>query len=81
VAVADAWQGRSLGQAALLLLEAVAQAHSRAAIELTTMQSNDKAYRCYERVGYEYLGIIRNPVGVRIILGIFLGRVCVDWSI
>lgn len=47
LAVADAWHGRGLGQAALLLMEAVARAHERAALELTTMQGNERAFRCY----------------------------------
>lgn len=64
IAVADAWQRRGLGCALLLLLENVARMTGRKAIELTTMQTNEPAYRAYIRAGYEYLGIIRNPVGV-----------------
>ena len=64
LAVADDWHGRGLGGALLLLLEAAARAEGRAALELTTMPSNEGAYRAYVKAGYEDQGIIRNPVGV-----------------
>ena len=64
LAVADAYQGMGLGGALLRLLEAAARATGTAgALELTTMQTNARAKRAYERAGYECLGIIRNPVG------------------
>jgi len=64
LAVADAYQGIGLGTSLLLLLEAMARSTGRVAIELTTMQGNDTAYRTYLNAGYAFLGIIRNPVGV-----------------
>jgi ribosomal protein S18 acetylase RimI-like enzyme len=64
LAVADAYQGIGLGTSLLLLLEAMARSTGRVAIELTTMQGNDAAYRTYLNAGYALLGIIRNPVGV-----------------
>lgn len=63
VAVADEWHGCCLGRTMLLVLEAAAAAADRHAIELTTMQTNARARRAYESVGYELVGIIRNPVG------------------
>jgi RimJ/RimL family protein N-acetyltransferase len=64
LAVADEWHGRGLGSTLLLFLECTAKAEGRKALELTTMQTNDVAYRAYIRAGYEDQGIIRNPIGV-----------------
>lgn len=44
IAVADAWHGRGLGPALLLLLEVVAKREGRKALELTTMQNNEREY-------------------------------------
>ena len=63
IAVADAWHGCGLGRCLLLLLEVAALITGCRAIELTTVQTNERARRAYESVGYEMLGIIRNPVG------------------
>ena len=63
VAVADAYHGCGLGRCVLLLLEASARAIGAAAIELTTVPTNERARHAYESVGYELLGTIRNPVG------------------
>jgi RimJ/RimL family protein N-acetyltransferase len=64
LAVADDWHGRGLGSMLLLFLECIGKAEGRKALELTTMQENEVAYRAYIRAGYEYQGIIRNPIGV-----------------
>ena len=64
LAIADGWHRRGLGNALLLALEEMARVEGKAALELTTMQDNDAAYRAYLKAGYEYLGIIRNPIGV-----------------
>jgi RimJ/RimL family protein N-acetyltransferase len=63
VAVADGHHGCGLGRCMLLLLEVAMKGEGRRAIELTTMQTNARARKAYESVGYELLGIIRNPVG------------------
>ena len=64
VAVADAWHCKGLGGTLLQLLEGIARKQNKDAIQLTTMPLNENAYRAYVRAGYEYLGIIRNPLGV-----------------
>lgn len=64
IAVADEWHGKGLGSSLLLLLEAHAREMNKAALELTTMASNENAFNAYVGTGYELLGIIRNPVGV-----------------
>ena len=64
IAVADAFHGRGLGQQMLALLERVCIAEGKPAIELTTMQDNERAHMAYRKAGYEDLGIIRNPLGV-----------------
>lgn len=64
VAVADELHGRGLGQALIRLLDGAARHLNRAAIELTTMQDNARAFATYRRYGFEDLGIIRNPLGV-----------------
>ena len=63
LAVADAWQGRGLGSRLLGLASAAARAMGRPALELTTMQSNDRALGVYVRAGWECLGLIHNPLG------------------
>ena len=64
IAVADEWHGRGLGSSLLLVLEAHAREMNKAALELTTMTSNETAFNAYVAAGYELLGMIRNPVGV-----------------
>ncbi len=63
VAVADAFHGCGLGRCVLLLLETAATNLGCRAIELTTVPTNERARRAYESVGYQVLGVIRNPVG------------------
>ena len=64
IAVCDAWHGRGLAKHMLTLLEKVCLAEKKPAIELTTMQDNERAHSVYLKAGYEDLGIIRNPLGV-----------------
>jgi GNAT superfamily N-acetyltransferase len=77
LAVADEWQGRGLGKLLLGVLEACARHTGRLGIELTTMQNNEVAYKAYCAAGYEYLGIIRNPIGVDVTAA-FRGEVVAD---
>ena len=63
LAVADAWQGRGLGSRLLGLVARMGRAMGRPALELTTMQSNDRALGVYVRAGWECLGLIHNPLG------------------
>jgi ribosomal protein S18 acetylase RimI-like enzyme/predicted nicotinamide N-methyase len=64
LAVADAWHGRWLGSALLRLMEQLGKAMGRQALELTTMQGNERALAVYRRAGWEHLGLIHNPLGV-----------------
>ena len=64
IAVADAWHGRGLARRMLELLEKVCVSEGKPAIELTTMQDNERAHAVYLKAGYEDLGVIRNPLGV-----------------
>ena len=64
VAVADAWQGRGLGGLAVRLLQAVATDLRADAIELTTAPANDAGWATYQRCGFEYVGMLRIPLGV-----------------
>jgi RimJ/RimL family protein N-acetyltransferase len=64
VAIADAWQGRGLGSLAVRVLQAVASDLGCDAIELTTATFNDAGWGTYQRAGFEYVGILRIPLGV-----------------
>ncbi len=64
VAIADAWQGRGLGGLAVRVLQAVAHDLGCDAIELTTATFNDAGWGTYQRAGFEYVGILRIPLGV-----------------
>lgn len=64
VAVADAYHGRGLGFLAVSILKAVAEHLGSDAIELTTALSNDAGWDTYCRAGFQFLGMIRNPLEV-----------------
>ncbi|HEY3415327.1 MAG TPA: GNAT family N-acetyltransferase [Armatimonadota bacterium] len=64
VAVTDAWQGRGFGALAVLLLEDVAAVVGADAIELTTALDNNAGWQAYLRAGFDYIGIISNPLDV-----------------
>ena len=64
VAVADAWQGKGLGSLSVRILQAVARDLQADAVELTTAMDNGAGWNTYLRCGFEYTGIIRNPLDV-----------------
>ena len=64
IAVVDAWHGRGLARQMMSLLERAGVAEGKPAIEVTTMQDNERARSVCLRAGYEELGIIRRPLGV-----------------
>jgi RimJ/RimL family protein N-acetyltransferase len=64
VAVGDAWQGKGLGALAVRILLAVAHDLRADAVELTTAMDNGSGWNTYLRCGFEYTGIIRNPLDV-----------------
>jgi ribosomal protein S18 acetylase RimI-like enzyme len=64
VAVADQFQGRGLGSLAVHILQAVARALNADAIELTTALTNEAGRNIYQKRGFEYIGIINNPLEV-----------------
>ena len=63
LAVADAWHGRGLGSSLLRLVAQMGKAMGKPALELTTMQGNERALFVYKRAGWEHLGVIHNPLG------------------
>ncbi|MHB9025090.1 MAG: GNAT family N-acetyltransferase [Armatimonadota bacterium] len=64
VAIADAWQGQGFGALAVALLEDIAAELGADAIELTTALDNHAGWQTYLRAGFEYTGIISNPLDV-----------------
>lgn len=64
VAVADQLQGRGLGGLAVHILQAAARALDADAIELTTALTNEAGWNIYQKRGFEYIGIINNPLEV-----------------
>ncbi len=64
VAIADDWQGKGLGSLSVRILQMVARDLSADAIELTTAMTNNAGWNTYRRCGFEYVGIIRNPLEV-----------------
>jgi RimJ/RimL family protein N-acetyltransferase len=63
IGLADAWQGQRLGEEMLKILIADARAADRDGIELTTVPSNERAFRLYERVGFRHVGEVENVAG------------------
>lgn len=53
MAVADELHGIGLGAAVVCVLVGLAKAMGKHGVELTTMQGNDAALRCYQRCGFE----------------------------
>lgn len=64
VAIADSHQRQGLGGLAVRILQVVGQSLNADAIELTTALSNRAGWRTYLSAGFEYVGIIRNPLEV-----------------
>jgi len=64
VALVDGWQGKGLGALAVRILQAVARDLLADAIELTTAMTNDAGWQTYQRCGFEYVGVLRIPLGV-----------------
>ncbi|OHA09036.1 MAG: hypothetical protein A3A44_00560 [Candidatus Sungbacteria bacterium RIFCSPLOWO2_01_FULL_60_25] len=64
VAVSDAYHGRGLGFLAVAILKAVAEHLESDAVELTTALSNDAGWNTYRRAGFQFLGMIQNPLEV-----------------
>jgi RimJ/RimL family protein N-acetyltransferase len=63
IGLADAWQGQGLGEAMLRRLIEDAREAKRDAIELTTVPGNARAFRLYQRVGFEHVGDVDNVAG------------------
>jgi ribosomal protein S18 acetylase RimI-like enzyme len=64
IAFADAYHGQGWGGLAMRVLQAAAADLKADAIELTTAQNNEPGFRTYSRVGFEYVGILRIPLGI-----------------
>lgn len=61
--LADAWQGRGLGEAMLRHLIATAVSAGRSGLELTTVTSNTRALHLYRKVGFQPWGEVENVAG------------------
>ncbi len=64
VAVADAVQGKGFGGLAMRFLLAVAHDLHADGVELTTAQTNESGWQTYLHTGFEYTGLICNPLDV-----------------
>ncbi|MCP4165099.1 MAG: GNAT family N-acetyltransferase [Chloroflexi bacterium] len=64
VAIADEFQGKGLGSLSVRILNAVGRDLCADAIELTTALNNEAGWNTYRSCGYQYTGIINNPLGV-----------------
>ena len=64
VAIADEFQGKSLGWLSVRILQTVAHALHSDAIELTTAFDNDVGWNLYRRCGFQHTGDINIPLGV-----------------
>jgi len=74
VAIVDEFQGRGLGSLSVRILNAVARDLRADAIELTTALNNEAGWNTYQSCGYQYTGIINNPLGVDV-TAVFSGEV------
>lgn len=61
--LADAWQGEGLGGQMLRHLIADARAAARDGVELTTVTTNERAFRLYRRAGFVRVGMVDNVAG------------------
>lgn len=59
----DAWQGQGLGGPMLAVLINDARVAGCEAVELTTVLTNDRALRVYERAGFREVGVVENLAG------------------
>ncbi len=57
----DEIQGAGLGRQMLNLLVAEAAHHGSAGVDLTTLPTNDRAFRLYLSVGFRHIGFVDNP--------------------
>jgi ribosomal protein S18 acetylase RimI-like enzyme len=63
IGLADAYQGQGLGEPIMRLLIEDARAARRDGVELTTMADNERAFRLYTKVGFQYLADVDNWTG------------------
>jgi ribosomal protein S18 acetylase RimI-like enzyme len=63
VGLADACQGKGLGEPMIQLLIGDARAANREAIELTTVPGNQRALQLYLRLGFQEIGETNNIAG------------------
>lgn len=63
VGLTDAWQGQGLGEQMVRRLIAEAREADREGIELSTVPSNERAFRLYQRLGFEQIGEVDNIAG------------------
>ena len=66
VAIADRYHGLGLGSHSVRTLLLVAEALGVHAVELTTALGNEGGWRTYLKAGFQYTGLIRNPLEVNV---------------
>lgn len=67
IAIADRYHGCGLGFLAVRILQEIAAGMGKDAIELTTALENDAGWSMYQRAGFVYTGMIRNPLDVDVV--------------
>lgn len=63
IGIADAFQGQGMGQQLMRILIEDARTAGRDGIELTTVPTNERAFRLYLSVGFQYVGDVDNVAG------------------
>lgn len=63
IGLTDAYQGEGLGEPMMTILIDAARKAGRDGIELTTMPHNERAFRLYLKMGFQYLGDVENVTG------------------
>lgn len=64
ICIVDAHQNKGFGRLGVQFLITVAKELEKDAIELTTAQENTNGFDLYSSEGFEYTGLIRNPLEV-----------------
>lgn len=63
IGMTDAYQGKGLGRKLMEILIEDGRRRERDGIDLTTMQTNDRAFALYQKMGFQYVSDVDNIVG------------------
>lgn len=58
----DDCQGQGLGRQIMLFLIAEAKRNGNDGVDLTTLPTNDRAFRLYLSIGFRHIGFVANPL-------------------